>query len=188
MFSRVPQQPVEEYPWAPPFSRGPGPVAHRGAKLGFKSKGSDPRVSSSARFFFHGLCPHCAAHLPISVPGSELGLDTPHLFGFACLAYTRVRTHARMHTHPRVLSLRPGALQCRVLGASPLLWPWGMAWALLQRACGCRCRHLEHNSLGEVNSGSLYGLTALHQLHLSNNSISRISRDGWSFCQKLHEL
>ncbi|XP_023609805.1 leucine-rich repeats and immunoglobulin-like domains protein 1 [Myotis lucifugus] len=48
--------------------------------------------------------------------------------------------------------------------------------------------HLEHNSLVEVNSGSLYGLTALHQLHLSNNSISRISRDGWSFCQKLHEL
>lgn len=50
------------------------------------------------------------------------------------------------------------------------------------------CRHLEYNSLVEVNSGSLYGLTALHQLHLSNNSISRIQRDGWSFCQKLHEL
>ncbi|XP_011356804.1 leucine-rich repeats and immunoglobulin-like domains protein 1 [Pteropus vampyrus] len=48
--------------------------------------------------------------------------------------------------------------------------------------------HLESNSLVEVNSGSLYGLTALHQLHLSNNSISRINRDGWSFCQKLHEL
>lgn len=53
----------------------------------------------------------------------------------------------------------------------------------------CRlCRHLEYNNLVEVNSGSLYGLTALHQLHLSNNSISRIHRDGWSFCQKLHEL
>lgn len=58
----------------------------------------------------------------------------------------------------------------------------------LHHACGCRCRHLEHNSLVEVNSGSLYGLTALHQLHLGNNSISRINRDGWSFCQKLHEL
>lgn len=45
-----------------------------------------------------------------------------------------------------------------------------------------------YNSLTEVNSGSLYGLTALHQLHLGNNSISRIHRDGWSFCQKLHEL
>lgn len=52
----------------------------------------------------------------------------------------------------------------------------------------CHRRHLEHNSLVEVNSGSLYGLTALHQLHLGNNSISRIHRDGWSFCQKLHEL
>ena len=56
------------------------------------------------------------------------------------------------------------------------------------RAWGCRGRHLEYNSLAEVNSGSLYGLTALHQLHLGNNSISRIHRDGWSFCQKLHEL
>lgn len=193
MFFRVPQQPMEEYPWAPPFSRCPGHVAHRGAKLGLKSKGSDPRVSSSARFFFHGLCPRCAAHLPICVPGSELGLDTHHLCWFACLAYTCVRTHARMHTHPRVPSLspwcRPGALRCRVLGASPCSgrgeWPGAR---LLQRACGCRCRHLEHNSLVEVNSGSLYGLTALHQLHLGNNSISRISRDGWSFCQKLHEL
>ena len=58
----------------------------------------------------------------------------------------------------------------------------------LHPAFGYHCRHLEYNSLVEVNSGSLYGLTALHQLHLSNNSISRISRDGWSFCQKLHEL
>lgn len=48
--------------------------------------------------------------------------------------------------------------------------------------------HLEYNSLTEVNSGSLYGLSSLHQLHLSNNSISRINPDGWSFCQKLHEL
>lgn len=48
--------------------------------------------------------------------------------------------------------------------------------------------HLEYNSLREVNSGSLYGLSSLHQLHLSNNSISRINPDGWSFCQKLHEL
>lgn len=58
----------------------------------------------------------------------------------------------------------------------------------LHPACGCHCRRLEYNNLEEVNSGSLYGLTALHQLHLSNNSISRINRDGWSFCQKLHEL
>ncbi|XP_025771771.1 leucine-rich repeats and immunoglobulin-like domains protein 1 [Puma concolor] len=48
--------------------------------------------------------------------------------------------------------------------------------------------HLESNSLVEVNSGSLYGLSALQQLHLSGNSIARISRDGWSFCQRLQEL
>ena len=40
----------------------------------------------------------------------------------------------------------------------------------------------------EVNSGSLYGLSALQQLHLSGNSITRINRDGWSFCQRLQEL
>lgn len=52
----------------------------------------------------------------------------------------------------------------------------------------CRCRHLEYNSLVEVNRGWLYGLSALHQLHLSSNSIARINREGWSFCPKLHEL
>ncbi|CAJ0937305.1 unnamed protein product [Ranitomeya imitator] len=48
--------------------------------------------------------------------------------------------------------------------------------------------HLEHNSLTEVNSGSLYGLRSLQQLYLSNNSISKIRSGGWSFCQKLQEL
>lgn len=50
------------------------------------------------------------------------------------------------------------------------------------------CSHLEYNSLTEVNSGSLYGLTSLQQLFLSNNSIARINPDGWKFCQKLREL
>lgn len=50
------------------------------------------------------------------------------------------------------------------------------------------CRHLDYNSLTEVNSGSLYGLTSLQQLFLSNNSIARINPDGWKFCQKLREL
>ena len=40
----------------------------------------------------------------------------------------------------------------------------------------------------EVNSGSLYGLSSLLQLFLSNNSISHINPDGWRFCQKLREL
>lgn len=108
-------------------------------------------------------------------------------------AYTCAHTYIRAHTpSPRLLLgpwCRPVALQCRLLSTSPLCWPWGVAGArLLLHACGSHCRHLEHNSLVEVNSGSLYGLTALHQLHLGNNSISRINRDGWSFCQKLHEL
>ncbi|VTJ88788.1 Hypothetical predicted protein, partial [Marmota monax] len=51
----------------------------------------------------------------------------------------------------------------------------------------CHCKHLEHNSLVEVNSGSLFGLTALHHLHLVHNSISCIHRGGWNFCQKLRE-
>lgn len=50
------------------------------------------------------------------------------------------------------------------------------------------CRHLEYNSLTEVNSGSLYGLTSLQQLFLGNNSIARINADGWKFCQRLREL
>lgn len=50
------------------------------------------------------------------------------------------------------------------------------------------CSHLDYNSLTEVNSGSLYGLTSLQQLFLSNNSIARINADGWKFCQKLREL
>jgi len=48
--------------------------------------------------------------------------------------------------------------------------------------------HLDYNSLTEVNSGSLYGLTSLQQLFLSNNYIARINPDGWKFCQKLREL
>ncbi|KAI3370362.1 hypothetical protein L3Q82_025134 [Scortum barcoo] len=48
--------------------------------------------------------------------------------------------------------------------------------------------HLDYNSLTEVNSGSLYGLTSLQQLFLGNNSIARINPDGWKFCQKLREL
>lgn len=48
--------------------------------------------------------------------------------------------------------------------------------------------HLDFNSLTEVNSGSLYGLSALLQLFLSNNSISHINPDGWQFCQRLREL
>lgn len=55
--------------------------------------------------------------------------------------------------------------------------------------CFCvLCSHLDYNSLMEVNSGSLYGLTSLQQLFLSNNSIARINPDGWKFCQKLREL
>lgn len=50
------------------------------------------------------------------------------------------------------------------------------------------CSHLDYNNLTEVNSGSLYGLTSLQQLFLSNNSIARINPDGWKFCQKLREL
>lgn len=48
--------------------------------------------------------------------------------------------------------------------------------------------HLDYNILTEVNSGSLYGLSSLQQLFLSNNSIGRINPDGWKFCQKLREL
>lgn len=48
--------------------------------------------------------------------------------------------------------------------------------------------HLDYNNLTEVNSGSLYGLTSLQQLFLSNNSIASINPDGWKFCQKLREL
>ncbi|KAI4826379.1 hypothetical protein KUCAC02_029827 [Chaenocephalus aceratus] len=48
--------------------------------------------------------------------------------------------------------------------------------------------HLDYNSLTEVNSGSLYGLSSLQQLFLGNNSIARINPDGWKFCQKLREL
>lgn len=50
------------------------------------------------------------------------------------------------------------------------------------------CSHLDYNNLTEVNGGSLYGLTSLQQLFLSNNSIARINPDGWKFCQKLREL
>lgn len=50
------------------------------------------------------------------------------------------------------------------------------------------CSHLDCNNLTEVNSGSLYGLTSLQQLYLSNNSIARINPDGWKFCHKLREL
>lgn len=50
------------------------------------------------------------------------------------------------------------------------------------------CSHLEYNNLTEVNSGSLYGLSSLTQLFLSNNSIARINPDGWKFCQRLREL
>lgn len=191
MFSRVPQQPVEEHPWAPPFSRCPGHAAHRGAKLGFKSKASDPRVSPSARFFFHGSALIVQRICPFVCLVLNLAWTLPS--DWVCLSCLHTRAHTCAHAHTPSCavseSLVPtGALRCWVLGASPLLWLRGMAWARLQHECGCRCRHLEHNSLVEVNSGSLYGLTALHQLHLSNNSISRISRDGWSFCQKLHEL
>lgn len=39
-----------------------------------------------------------------------------------------------------------------------------------------------------MNSGSLYGLTSLTQLFLSNNSIAHINPDGLKFCQRLREL
>lgn len=58
--------------------------------------------------------------------------------------------------------------------------------------CICSCfvtqRHLDFNSLREVNSGSLYGLKSLTQLYLSNNSISNFNPEGWGFCEKLREL
>lgn len=59
---------------------------------------------------------------------------------------------------------------------------------ILKSLCFLSCSHLDYNSLAEVNSGSLYGLTSLQQLFLSNNSIARINPDGWKFCQKLREL
>lgn len=108
--------------------------------------------------------------------------------GLPVLSYTRAYTRAPSCTVIGSLVPTSGSAVSGPGRQPPALAVGSGRGRLLHHACGCRCRHLEHNSLVEVNSGSLYGLTALHQLHLGNNSISRINRDGWSFCQKLHEL
>nr|CAD7410705.1 unnamed protein product [Timema poppensis] len=48
--------------------------------------------------------------------------------------------------------------------------------------------HLDFNNITTVTKGWLYGLTSLHQLSLSYNSISIIEQDGWEFCQQLVDL
>nr|CAD7427004.1 unnamed protein product [Timema monikensis] len=49
-------------------------------------------------------------------------------------------------------------------------------------------QHLDFNNITTVTKGWLYGLTSLHQLSLSYNSISIIEQDGWEFCQQLVDL